>query len=90
MLALWIAWAVLTVVVISLAVARKVTARKEDDYVHLADSETAAVSQQVSVGRKLDKIDYWGKTLTVADLLFGLVLVAVMCYNAWQSANLIK
>ena len=87
MLALWIAWAVLTLVVISLAVARKIAARRDDEYVHLAVGEAAAISQQVAVAEKLDKIDHWGKTLTVVDVVFGLVLVALACFNAWQQST---
>jgi hypothetical protein len=87
MLALWIAWSVLTLVVISLAIARKIAARNDDEYVHLAEGEVAAIPQQVAVAAKLEKIDHWGKTLTVVDVLFGLALVAVLCFNAWQQGT---
>ncbi len=86
MLTLWIVWAVLTLVVISLAVFRKLAAGKEDAYVHLADAETNVVSQQVTVAQKLDKIDSWGKTLTVVDVAFLVVLLSVLCYNAWHTS----
>jgi len=86
MLALWVVWSVLTLVVISLAVARKVAARKDDEYIHLADSEAMAIGQQVAVAGKLETIDRWGKRLTIVDFVFGLVLVAIMCYTAWQQS----
>jgi len=86
MLTLWIVWAALTIVVISLAVIRKLAAGKEDAYVHLADAETNIVSQQVTVAQKLDKIDSWGKTLTVVDVAFLVVLLSVVCYNAWHTS----
>ena len=86
MLTMWIVWAVLTIVVITLAVYRKIASRREDDFVHLADGEAGAINQQVTVARRLDKIDYWGKTLTVVDCAFLVILLAVAFYNAWQTS----
>lgn len=86
MLALWIIWVVLTLTVIGLAVARKIAARNEDDLVHLTGGAEQAISQQVAVARKLEWFDHWGKTLTIADGLFALVLVAIMLYTAWQES----
>ncbi len=86
MLTLWIVWALLTVAVIMLAIYRKFASRNEDAFVHLAESEAPVISQQVSVANKLEKIDYWGKTLTVLDVAFFVVLVLVICYNAWRSS----
>jgi hypothetical protein len=86
MLALWIIWFVLTLTVIGLAIARKVAARNEDDLVHLARGAEQAISQQVAVANKLEWFDHWGKTLTIADGLFALVLVSIMLYTAWQQS----
>lgn len=90
MFALWMLWLALTLVVLSLAVARKITARKDDECVHLADSEAVAIGQQVAVAGKLEKIDRWGKTLTIVDVAFGLVLVGIMCYTAWQQSQVLN
>jgi hypothetical protein len=86
MLALWIIWFVLTLTVIGLAIARKIAARNEDDLVHLAGGAEQAISQQVAVANKLEWFDHWGKTLTIADGLFALVLVSIMLYTAWQQS----
>lgn len=86
MLTLWIIWCVLTIAVITLAVLRKVSARKEDSYVHLADSEAQIITEQVSVAGRLDRIDYWGKALTVVDLAFLAVMLGIVLYNAWRSS----
>ncbi len=85
MFTLWIVWAALTVFVIALALVRKFTSMKEDDIVHLSGPE-AAISQQVTVAHKLDKIDHWGKLLTVADIVFGVVLAVVTLYNTYQNS----
>jgi hypothetical protein len=86
MLALWIIWLVLTLTVIGLAIARKIAARNEDDLVHLAAGAERVISQQVVVAQKLEWFDHWGKTLTVVDGLFGLVLLAIMLFTAWQES----
>lgn len=84
MFMLWMVWAALTLVVISLGVARRVAARKDDEYVHLSDAELAAIPRQLAIANKLERIDTWGKRLTVVDVAFGLVLLAVLIYQTWQ------
>jgi hypothetical protein len=84
MLTLWIVWALLTVVVIALALYRKFATRNEDAFVHLAEVEAPIISQQVTVARKLDNIDFWGKTLTVVDVGFLVILLGIVSYNAWR------
>ncbi|HYL34385.1 MAG TPA: hypothetical protein VEV17_00580 [Bryobacteraceae bacterium] len=86
MFTLWIVWSALTLFVISLAVFRKFTARREDDLVHLTGEADPVISQQFDVAEKLDKIDHWGKTLTVIDIAFGIVLAAISMYITWQQS----
>jgi len=86
MFTLWILWSALTLFVISLAVFRKFASRREDDLVHLSGSADVAIHQQVEVANKLDKIDHWGKLLTVVDVVFGVVLLAVTLYITWQNS----
>ena len=86
MYTLWIVWSALTLFVISLALVRKFTARREDDLVHLSGAAESAISQQFTVANKLDKIDHWGKLLTAVDVAFGLVLFAITLYTTWQNS----
>lgn len=86
MFTLWIVWAALTLFVIYLAIVRKFTARREDDLVHLTGSPEAVISQQFEVANKLDKIDHWGKLLTVVDVVFGVALAVVTLYMTWQNS----
>ena len=86
MLALWIIWLILTLFIIGLAIARKIAARNEDDLVHLTVGAEQAISKQVVVAQKLEWFDHWGKTLTVVDGLFAVVLLAIMLYTAWQES----
>jgi hypothetical protein len=86
MLTLWVTWALLTLVVITLALYRKFATRNEDAIVHLAEAEAPVISQQLTVAQKLEKIDFWGKTLTIVDVAFFAVLLAILCYNAWRNS----
>jgi len=86
MLYLWIAWAALTMLVLTLAIYRKVASRSEDAFVHLAEAEVSAIPRQATVAQRLDRIDSWGKTLTVVDVVFLAMLLGVVFYNAWQTS----
>jgi len=87
MLALSIVWLALTACVIGLALYRKFEAHThEDDLVHLAEGEAKFIPNQVATARLLDKIDTWGKRLTVVDVVFGFVLLVVFMFNAWQQS----
>lgn len=85
MIALWIVWFVLTLFVASLALLRKYAARNETDVIHLSGGEQI-ISEQASLAAKLEKIDHWGKTLTVIDLAFGFVLVSILLFTAWRES----
>ena len=78
-----ILWAVMAIVVLLLAGYRKIVAMREDDLVHLSDSEAPLIQQQNVVAHKLDVIDRWGKTLTAIAAAYGLVLAAWYLYHAW-------
>ena len=86
MLALWIVWFTLTAAVISLAIARKFAARNEDDFVHLSDLDSRAIAQQTTIARRLEWFDHWGKTLTIADVAMGVILVVIMLFTAWRQS----
>jgi hypothetical protein len=77
-------WVVLTACVLALAIYRHVVARGECDVIHLRESELPLVPAQEEFAHRLDTVDYWGKALTVASVAYGLVLVAVFLYEAWN------
>lgn len=84
-------WAVLTVVVLGLALYRKLlTIHGDDEFIHLSPGGEKLIPQQVALGRRLDFIDRWGKTLTVVTAAFGLVIAGVFLFQAWQASLLIK
>ncbi len=76
-------WAVLTAGVVSLAVYRGVLARGECDVLHIRESEMPMVPQQAAFAKRLDRLDYWGKVLTIASVSFGVLLGALFLYQTW-------
>jgi hypothetical protein len=86
MLTLWILWAVLTISIVFLAVARKIAARNEDDLLHLSGGAANLISQQTTTARRLDWFDQWGKRLTIIDGAFFVLLVAIMLFTAWRES----
>jgi hypothetical protein len=83
-------WSVFGVVVLGLALYRKIlTFHGDDEFVHLDDGEERLIPQQVALGRKLQVIDSWGKSLTIFTVAFGVLIAAVFLYQAWQASSLL-
>ncbi len=72
--------ACLLIAVIAMFAWRQAVARGEDDTIHVLHGAT---SQQTSVAEKLERIDKWGKTLTVITVVFGVLLGAAWIYQTW-------
>lgn len=84
-------WAVIAIVVLGLALYRKIlTFHGDDEFVHLTEGEQRLIPQQVALGHKLELIDRWGKGLTVFTVAFGVLIAAVVLYQAWQASLQIK
>ena len=81
-------WAFLAVVIIAMIAYRAAVSRKEDDTLHVSNT-AAAIPEQVTLAAKLEKIDKWGKLLTIIAVVYGLLLAAVFLYQNWvQSATI--
>ena len=81
-----IAWAVLAVVVLALILMRRQISAHEDDSLHLSGG-TAVVTEQVSVAKKLEAIDKWGKALTIVLVVSGLALAVVYGMGVWDATS---
>jgi hypothetical protein len=84
-----IVWVILAVAVIALALMRRTVASHEDDIVHLSGGEAAAkaAQHQIAVAQKLDKIDKWGKTLTIVLAATGILLAGWYGWAAFSSTT---
>jgi len=65
-------WVVLVGMVIMLALYRLLLTKGHFTVLHVRRSELPLVPGAVTYARTLDRIDWWGKTLTVAALAYGL------------------
>lgn len=74
-------WILLAVTVLGLALYRKIVSMHEDDYVHISEGEARFIPHQVAVNRRIYKIDYWGKILTIVTLAAGLGLAFMYLYS---------
>ncbi|WP_321474740.1 hypothetical protein [uncultured Paludibaculum sp.] len=81
-----IAWAVLAVIVLSLALMRRSVSSQEDDSIHLGAS-AIAIDQQVSTAKKLEAIDKWGKILTVVLAVSGIALAILYGMQVWDATS---
>jgi hypothetical protein len=77
-----ILWIVLTAAVLTLIAWRKIVAIKEDDNLILNAASAEKNAEQVMVTKKLALIDRWGKIVTVATVVYGVILGGL---HAWQS-----
>lgn len=83
-------WSVLGIVVVVLAIYRSMVARHEDDSLHVMAGEAPIIAHQQKLGRKIEHIEAWGKTLTAVLVVYGLILAAIYLYHAWQVSNTIQ
>jgi hypothetical protein len=83
----FVLWALLAVAVLALALYRKlITIHGDDELVHLGAGEERLIPQQVALGQRLNSVDRWGKLLTVCTAAFGLLIVCVFLFQAWQAS----
>lgn len=82
-----VAWSLLALVVLGLAIYRFMVARQEDDFLHVREDEVELIAAQGAIARKLETIDRWGKLLTVVALIWGLALGGYYIYLSWLSLN---
>ena len=80
-------WAMLALIVLAMAVYRKMLASKEDDCMHLADAEVRMINEQNVLSQKLEVIDKWGKLLTIVVVAYGLVIASSVLYQGWLEAS---
>jgi hypothetical protein len=82
-----IAWAVLGVVVLVLAILRRKMVEGEDDTIKLGEGEVAEISKQTELATKLSKVELWGKWLTVVLVVTGLILAVCWGLQQWSAVR---
>lgn len=80
-------WAVLAAVIVILLIYRSRLARQEDESLHVLDSDASKVTQQMTIAQKLEVVERWGKILTVLAVLYGLALLGLFLWDAWERSS---
>jgi hypothetical protein len=78
-------WSFFALIVIVLAIYRKMLSVREDDSLHVSEASANLVSQQMVVAQKIAVVEKWGKSLTAVVVATGLVMVAIYIYGVWQT-----
>ena len=78
-------WVLLAITVLALIAYRKVVSCREEEALHLYN--LVEIYRQAGISHKLDAIDKWGKLLTVAAFVYGLLLIAAYSYHYWLMAS---
>lgn len=80
-------WSVLALIVVILLFMRKSVSGGEDDTLHIQDAEAGLVNQQVAIARKLEKIDRWGKLVTLLLVIYGIFMAGMYVYLGWIESS---
>ncbi|HNY40155.1 MAG TPA: hypothetical protein PKJ41_07160 [Bryobacteraceae bacterium] len=81
-----LAWVVLLIVVVLLGFKRKNVAAQEDDTIHLGGGSDTAIERQKATAKQLEKLDKWGKNLTIVMAVSGVVLAILYVVQMWKDS----
>ena len=82
-----ILWLAAACAVLGLAIYRKLVSRQEDDNLHIGEHDALQVARQAAISSRLDFVDKWGIALTIAVVVFGMLLAGVYLYQQWTVSN---
>ncbi|MCW5963132.1 MAG: hypothetical protein KIT83_03760 [Bryobacterales bacterium] len=86
-LPLAISWAVLTLIVIALAIYKKRLDGHIDEHIHVSVAEEGVLKEQLAETHRSEVVEKWGKALTVVVFLYGLAIVGMLAYHQWVVAS---
>jgi len=78
-----VVWAIVIVALVVVAFWRRSVAVQEDPALHLGAAHAGTAAEQMALAKKLGQIDKWMKLLTLAVVVFGLLLGAAALYKGW-------
>jgi hypothetical protein len=80
-------WSFFALIVIGLAVYRKMLSNREDDSLHVAEGTAGMILVQVANAQRIEAVEKWGKSLTAVVVLAGLALAGIYFYGVWQTGS---
>src|SRR5208283_1794598 len=82
-----IAWGVLGLIVLVLALLRRKVGDSEDDTLKLSESEAADIAKQEQFAKRLSNIELWGKSLTIVLVVTGVILGLLYGWQMWEASS---
>jgi hypothetical protein len=79
-------WAAVFAAYATVAYMRWSLGKREDDHLHVGDSDQQLLSTQTSVAHRLDILDRWKTALLVLLIVFALLIGAVQIWRVWQTS----
>ena len=76
-------WMIVIGALVVVAFWRRSVAVQEDPALHLGAAHAGTAAEQMALAKKLGQIDKWMKLLTLAVVVFGLLLGAAALYKGW-------
>ena len=78
----------LATILAAVALYRRRISMKSDETLHLMDAEAPLVSGQEEAGKQLDKIDRWGKALTILVIVYALAIAGYYLYSSFADTSI--
>jgi hypothetical protein len=85
---LFIAWGVLTAILVVLLIYRSTLTMQEDDQLFLGESESHMEQEQIVLMKKVNKINPLVKWLTATSGLLILVIAGIWIYQGLSASNM--
>ena len=78
-------WSFFALIVLGLAVYRKMLSVREDDSLHVAEGTKALIQEQQANAQRIEVVEKWGKSLTIVVAAAGLAMLAIYIYDVFQN-----
>jgi hypothetical protein len=78
-------WGVLVACVLLLGLCRYAITRGKYIVLHVRQSELSLIPEQILQDRRLERVDFWGQSLTIVAAVVGLGLLAIYIFAGLAS-----
>jgi hypothetical protein len=83
-------WSVLFAALVAVYLLRWSVGLKEDDHLHVMDTDKHLVGVQENIAHKLDVLDRWRRILLIATVLLALVIAALHMYATFTRNTIVS
>ena len=79
-------WAAILAAYVSVAILRWNLGKREDDHLHVLDSEQL-ITSQTAIAHKLDVLDRWKTALLILTIVSAVAIGALQVWRVWQESG---